>query len=292
MNEVVLQNSDLKLVIDAKKGGCVTSFKYRNVMGLHNVFRDASGIDDVNDSAFFPLAPFASRVQLVRFQWNGETANLTPNFGNEPHALHGQAWQLPWHVKSSSTHSATLVFDFKNGDWPWDYSLELVYSLIGSELHITLTLQNNALTQMPSGLGLHPFFDIDEDTIVKVDASTMWEVDDTLLPTIIKKSPQHVNSSSGILASRLLIDNVLINDTNERVITWPNRGFKANIASTGCPFTVMYRPDNATFLCVEPISHSTNALNLEKKAAIAAGVIPLAPGEQHQVTMTLKMCNL
>lgn len=289
MNEVVLENKHSRLVVAPMMGACVKSFKYIHEEQWFDVFRDTTDVDEVNNSACFPLAPFASRVQNGKFSWNNKNVELVPNFLPQLHALHGQAWQSQWSVVSKTTDTLCLSFEYKDGDWPWDYSLELIYTLGESTLMMTLTVKNLGESEMPSGLGIHPFFDIDDNTTIKVDASTMWQVDDTLLPTNVESAPSGINSDVGIMAHKLLIDNVLINDSNEREIIWTNRGIKAKISSTGCPYTVLYRPLSADFLCMEPISHSTNALNLDEMTAIAAGVKPLAPNDEHHVSMTIAL---
>lgn len=289
MNEIVLENQHTRLTVDPRLGACAKSFTCKIDEQWVDVFRDANHADMVNDSACFPLAPFASRVQDGVFSWQGRDVQLAPNFLPQRHALHGHSWQAPWLVVNQSADKLCLSFDYKNGDWPWDYSIELMYQLIGSTLTMSLRLKNLSSSEMPSGLGFHPFFDIDDNTSIKVDASTMWQVDETVLPTTITDSPRGINRGSGVMAHELLIDNVLINDSTSREIVWADRGLKANIESTGCPYTVLYRPPNANFLCVEPISHCTNALNLEEAAAIAAGVKPLAPHEKHQVTMSIAL---
>jgi len=289
MNEVVLENRQCRVVVDPTLGACVKSFKYFHKERWFDVFREASGVDSVNDSSCFPLAPFASRVRNGQFIWNEQVVSLAPNFLPQRHALHGQAWQSSWSIVSHTAEQLNLSFSYNNGDWPWDYSLELIYQLKDNELKMSLTVKNLADNDMPSGLGLHPYFDLDDNTTIKVDASTMWQVDDTLLPTSVENAPDGINSDDGVSTHHLVIDNVLINDSNEREITWADRGFKANIASTGCPYTVLYRPSKAKFLCIEPISHSTNALNLNEVAAIKAGVKPIAPHDKHQITMTVSL---
>jgi len=289
MNEVVLENRHCRIVVDPTLGACVKSYKYLHNEQWFDVFRDASGVDSVNDSSCFPLAPFASRVRNGQFSWNEQLINLPPNFLPQPHALHGQAWQSKWSVVSQTAEQLNLSFSYNDGDWPWDYSLELIYQLNENALEMSLTVKNLGSNEMPSGLGLHPYFDIDNNTSIKVDASTMWQVDETLLPTSVERSPVGINSTNGVKAHDLIIDNVLINDSNTREITWEDRGFKANVASTGCPYTVLYRPSKANFLCVEPISHSTNALNLDEISAMDAGVKPIAPFDKHQITMTVSL---
>lgn len=293
MSTIELSNGSLSLIIDPSLGACVKAFHWHSNNTVVDIFRDASQVSDVNESSCFIMAPFASRVQDGRFNWRHHDIQMPPNFLPQLHTLHGQAWQNQWHVVEKTPLLATLAFNYGEGDWPWNYCVRLCYELIDKNLHMTLAITNLDDKPMPAGLGFHPFFSIDDNTRLTVNAKTMWQVDDEILPIGIQHAPTGINDKGGVLASDLVIDNVLINDLvpvdGVSEICWLSKGIKADIASEGCDYTVLYRPDGAKFMCVEPISHCINALNLPDEDAIKHGVVELQSGEAHQITMTIAL---
>lgn len=289
MSDVILNNGQLQLVVCPQIGGAVRQFTLNAQGQNHLVFRDSINAQDIHGMAFFPLAPFASRVQDGRFSWDDKSVVLTPNLPPEPHALHGKAWQSQWQVKSQTEDCLVLVYKHSSDEWPWDYEVELCYELVDLTLNLTLTTTNHSDSEMPSGLGLHPYFAINEHTRVKVAASKMWQMDETLLPIGKTDSPAELLSEQGAVASDMIIDNVLINDSVDHEVVWTDSGIRAKLSSTGCNYTVMYRPPAGDFICIEPISHCANALTMAKDKAIKHGITPLAPGASHRISKKIEL---
>ena len=292
MNNLVIKNSHLTLSVAPDIGASVRSFTYERQGTTYNVFRNSGQANTVNDMSCFALAPFASRVQHGKFEWNGHDVQLAANFPPEPHALHGFAWQRPWQVKSQSETAIDLRLEHVSDDWPWSFVVELRYELIDLCLNMTLTTTNLSDTEMPSGLGLHPFFDIDDNTKVKVDAQQMWQMNEQVLPIGFTQSPAALLTELGANANELVVDNVLINDSDRHEIVWHDRGFKADLRSSGCPYTVLYRPEDGPFFCIEPISHCANALTMAREEALRYGVKPLASGECHTISQSIILSDL
>lgn len=292
MNDLVIKNNHLTLSVAPDVGASVRSFTYERQGTTYNVFRNSGQASSVNDMSCFALAPFASRVQHGKFEWNSRDVQLAANFPPELHALHGFGWQRPWQVKSHSESAIDLRLEHASGDWPWGFVVELRYELIGLRLDMTLTTTNLSDAEMPSGLGLHPFFDIDANTKVKVDAPQMWQMNEQVLPIGFTNSPAALLSEMGANANELVVDNVLINDSDRHEIVWQDRGFKADLRSSGCPYTVLYRPAGGQFLCIEPISHCANALTMTREEALDHGVTPLEHGESHTISQSIVLSDL
>ena len=292
MNDLVIKNNHLTLSVVPAIGASVRSFTYQRQDTTYNVFRNSAQASCVNDMSCFPLAPFASRVQHGKFEWNSLDVQLSANFPPELHTLHGFAWQQSWQVKSHSETALELILEHTSGDWPWDFVVELRYELIGLRLDMTLTTTNLSDAEMPSGLGLHPFFDIDDNTKVRVDAPKMWQMNEQVLPVGFTQSPAALLTELGANANELVVDNVLINDSDRHEIVWHDRGFKADLRSSGCPYTVLYRPEDGQFFCIEPISHCANALTMGREEALNYGVKPLLHGESHIISQSIILSDL
>ena len=72
--------------------------------------------------ASFPLVPFSGRVRDGHFTFAGRDISLPRNFGDSPHAIHGNAWKLPWKVIGHDSSTISMVLDHQRGDdWPFAY---------------------------------------------------------------------------------------------------------------------------------------------------------------------------
>jgi aldose 1-epimerase len=93
-----LAAGDYRLVLQAKLGGSVATFHWRD----KPVFRPACG-PSVLDTACFPLAPFSNRIAHGRFSFGGREVALAPNFpdSDHPHPLHGFGWLAAWETPIS-----------------------------------------------------------------------------------------------------------------------------------------------------------------------------------------------
>ena len=61
-------------------------------------------------SGCYPLVPYSGRLGYRRFKWLGQEHRTAANFDDNPHSVHGVAWQRPWEVASSSATEACMVF--------------------------------------------------------------------------------------------------------------------------------------------------------------------------------------
>jgi aldose 1-epimerase len=121
---ITLRNGGAELDLLPEIGGAVSRF----AIGGRDVLRAApADTKDILQTACFPLFPFANRIANGVFGFAGEQTHLAHNFGDHPHALHGQGWQSAWEVQSSAGSAATLVFEHAARDWPWDYAVHQTF---------------------------------------------------------------------------------------------------------------------------------------------------------------------
>src|SRR5215813_9076472 len=75
---LVLQHDGMRLVLAPRLGGSIREFKWRG----EDVLRPASAGagDDPFQMACFPMVPFANRVAHGRFDFDGRTVRLLPNW--------------------------------------------------------------------------------------------------------------------------------------------------------------------------------------------------------------------
>jgi aldose 1-epimerase len=264
-------------------GGAIARF----AVGGIDILRPApAGTHDVLQTGCFPLVPFANRIANGTFAFAGETIRLPRNFGDHPHALHGQGWQSAWTVRAQATGSAVLSFDHPAGDWPWDYAAEQAFSLEPDALRIDLTVINRSARAMPLSLGFHPYFPRSPQTVIRAEVAGVWLADATCIPTA-PAGPAHflALSSDASLAGAPFVDHCHFGWRGSAIIDQPGRTLHLS-ASPELAFLHLYVPQNAGFFCVEPVSAMPDAFNRNAPAALT-GQRAIAPGDSLCATMSL-----
>ena len=216
---------------------------------------------DPHAMACFPLLPYANRLGHRRFHWFGADYHLTPNFGDNPHTLHGVGWQRAWTVVETGPGSIVLHLDHRpDGSWPFAFQARVGYSLSDHGLTVTIALTSRHDAPAPAGIGLHPYFPKAHDPSLRFRAAAAWVNGADALPSChgpIAADWQH-HEPRRIAESRL--DNCFTG--------WDGTAdIHAGPASLRIEATAAFRqlqvftPSWADFFCVEPVSHLPDAIN-------------------------------
>ena len=280
-----LSSAEGELVLAPKQGGCVSAFRWKG----HDILRPLGVPHDraaPTDYAAFPLFPFSGRIENARFTFEGTAHALTPNFAPEPHAIHGNAWQSSWHAKDASENSVRLVFEHDGPDWPWAYRAEQVFTLTNNGLIAELVLTNLSEQNMPGGIGWHPYFPRG-DAILTADVSAVWLSGADMIPA----APQPLTAETDLNQLRnvdqLRLDNAFSAGAQGSKIHWPEESLSVVMtASDTLRHLVVFTPQGEDFFCVEPVSHSPNAINNDQPQSVT-GLQILKPGESLSGTISL-----
>ncbi|WP_226781574.1 hypothetical protein [Oceaniglobus trochenteri] len=209
----------------------------------------------------YPLFPYHGRMGNAAFPWDGGQARLAAHPDAAPHSLHGPAHRTPWEVDDHGTDRATLRCLYAaDEDWPWSFEARQVFRLDETGLSVTLEIINRDHRDMPAGVGWHPYFPRAE-TIVS-DARWQWPHDDDGLPTGERHRPGPLQAATSSLSGWGYVDLALSGGAKLRIT-----------APVGMDHLVIH--DNPRgYTCVEPVSHLTNAPNMDAAPQMAR----LAPG--------------
>jgi aldose 1-epimerase len=285
--QVTLQNSDAKLTVSPSLGGAILAFDVELSGQLVSILRNSVNASSVLESSNFPLVPYSNRIKHGCFDWQNQTIKLPLNHLPEKHSIHGHGWQSSWDIIEKSNNTLTIQYCHNADDWPFSYTAEQVFTLHDKTLTIELSLKNTSSTEMPAGLGFHPYFTRTDKTSLKCSPQKMWTVDDECLPIELVDAPDEMNSSMGLKINQQSFDNVFTQSLGDITIHWPEWRAKANISTTGnCKFMVLYNPKDKGFFCVEPVTHCTDAINMTSKGIKNTGVRSL----KSQEIMTISMC--
>jgi aldose 1-epimerase len=125
---------------------------------------------------------------------------------------------------------------------------------------ITLVLTNRAKEPMPAGLGLHPYFRRRPETELRFEAGHVLLTGAEPLPTGVEGPAGHfADFAGGAPLPAETIDHCFT--------TWHGHAAlrdelgTTSIAAEGTPHLHLYAPADGSALCLEPVTHTPDALN-------------------------------
>jgi len=272
---VTLKAHDFALTLSPDVGGSVVSLTHHDEHILRPAEPDTR---ERLEMAAFPLVPFSGRIENGCFEFQGRNVQLPANLPPEPHAIHGQGWELKWDVAARSEDAVTLILAHPAGDWPWAYESLQTFTLMPDGLHVELRVTNQSDTPMPAGLGWHPYFPRG-DALLTCDVTGYWPNTHDYVPSDLLTPEGMTDLSAAKRVDDLALDNAFQGGGGPACIVWPDRKLSVEItASKTLSHWIIYTPPGQSFFCAEPVSHAPNALNMEGGPE-AGGMTVLAPYE-------------
>ncbi|WP_322049541.1 aldose 1-epimerase [Paraburkholderia sp. J67] len=255
---------------------------------LRPATREAIDARDPLGMASFPLMPYCNRIRDGRFRFEGEMIDLPSGTGALRHALHGHAWRRPWRVESQAANTVTLHFAHeapahgKEG-WPFSYEARQSITLDEAGLSVRLWARNLGTRTMPFGFGHHPYYPKTPGTRLSARVRAMWEIDAEVLPVSLSAHPAVDALEHGLIVDDFDLDNNFSGWRREALIEWPDEGRRLTLRA-GAPldFFVLYSAQGLPWFCAEPVSNTTDWLNLQLDGLagrLDVGGAALAPGE-------------
>lgn len=283
----------LCLQFNPQLGGAITAYYALEGGRRIDLMRPAPESGDVTvlDVSSFPLTPFSNRIAQGRFGMNGTIYPVGPNFRDEPHPNHGDGWTSEWTLESKKDNSATLSLESgpKPGT-PYIYRAQQTFTLGDDYLDIDMTIENKGKETLPFGLGHHPYFNKDDDTVLQANLTHVWD-SEMMIPTTLRAVPTEWDFSKGRRLSDQVgapvngfggndyIDGCFQGWDRKAEVRWPSKNAAVKISADEIySHFVIYVPQN-NFICAEPVSHATDAFNLADRGEKNVGFRTLAPGE-------------
>ncbi len=295
---LTLRRGSVECLLSPRQGGSIARLTFQApeeqaTDGPVNLLRPASDWALRNGSAgdmgCFPLVPFSNRIAAGYFRFDGEDIRLPLNMGGCPHAIHGHGWQAAWTAQDIEDGAARMVHRHKaDAGWPWRYSAEQAVTVEKDGLTVAITLTNEDRRPMPAGIGLHPYFPKPPGTRLTARVDGVWLNDPTVLPAQHAPLPTAWAFPDGVDMDTTVLDNGFTGWDGQAALAWPSLGLRLTMETAG-PFghLVIYAPQGENYLCVEPVSHMTDAVN--RGADPTAGLRTLRPDESLKGTMRLRV---
>lgn len=289
---VALTCGAMRALVAPHVGGSIAAFYDEGDDGaaafhwLRPATRAALDAEDPLGMASFPLMPYCNRIRDGRFRFEGEMIDLPSGTGALRHALHGHAWRRPWTVEAHDATSVTLHFLHEphaphdaHAGWPFRYEARQQITLDETGLSVRLWARNLAARPMPFGFGHHPYYPRLPGTRIAARVRAMWEIDAEVLPVSLNAHPAVDALQAGLTLDDFELDNNFSGWRREALIEWPRAGRRLMLrASAPLDYFVLFSPAGLPYFCAEPVSNTTDWLNLRATRLDVGGTV-LAPGE-------------
>ena len=271
-----LAAGELRLALRPDLGGCIAGLW----LGPLPVLRSTAPQELARSrlSGCYPLAPYSNRLGFRRFRWLGEDHTTQPNFDDNPHSVHGVAWQRPWTVLGSDGGQAELAYEHEgDAHWPFAFAARQRFELSEGSLTARLSVTNRAAVAQPVGLGWHPYFPKRTRSRLHIELTDRWEPDASGLPT-----RKHAQAGIDGDIAHMDFDNCFEGWRGDAHIR--DEKMRLSLRSS-LPYLVVFTPQTKPYYCVEPVSHVSNAIHFADP--LAHGLRKLAPEETFEAWMTL-----
>ena len=216
---------------------------------------------------------------------------------------HGFARRKPFTVTAQSDASVTFQLD---GDaetraiYPFDFTLEVVFTLAGSSLTVTAILANHGAVPMPASIGFHPalrwplpfsqpraahrlLFDADEPAPVRrIDAEGLLKPDPVATPVV---------GAQLALRDELFVDDALIFDalSSRGVQYGADEGPQLKVEFADFPTLGVWSKPGAGFICIEPWQGSSDPEGFVGDIRDKPGIVMVEPGHARQQAMSITL---
>jgi aldose 1-epimerase len=273
---LILRAGDWEAELRPETGGSLSALRKGGVEVLRTM---PEGSASPLDAACFPLVPYCNRIADGRFTWQGREVRLPQNFAPETSSLHGFGWESAWDVASLADFKCAMDHRHDHGAWPWAYEAQQRVRLGARGLALSMDVTNRSNEVMPCGLGFHPYFRRRPETRVRFASGGMVEVDDALLPTgEISPPGRFANWQGGARLPSTLVDHCFTGWDGTATIE-DDLG-TITLTARGASCLHLYAPADGSALCLEPVSHTPDALNRD-----AAAMTAVPPGCSATMTM-------
>jgi aldose 1-epimerase len=256
------------------------------------------------------LFPFPNRLRHGRYTWDGAVHQVPVSASG--HAIHGLVRDQAFTLASvqDGELAAALTCSISAADvagaasaYPFDFMLELTYTLDHRGLRTQATVLNLGATPMPFGLGFHPYFRAPlgaggrrADCRVQLWAPCVWETDGDLLPTGAlvpvpdaldpRGYPALGDTALDTFFTRLALDDPGAGCWSSRLLD-PTVGIEiVVVADAAFREAVIFAPPARSVVSIEPYTCVADALNLNDRG-IDSGLLVLGPGDRWSAGYTI-----
>ena len=276
---ITLEAGEATLALDPDTGGAIAALAWRGTALLRPVSDPRLAAQRGRAVGAYPLIPFANRIAWGRFGWDGVVHQLARNFGDHPHAIHGNAWMRRWTVGEHAAARARLSLDHVPPhdpvqEWPFAYHAEQLFELAPESLRVTMSVQNCDRRAWPAGIGLHPYVARPPGASLRFGARAVWTTDADSLPDRLVPVPEPEDFAEAREIGPVEIDACYVGWDGWADLAAPDHPTVEIQAVGPLGHLQVYTPSGRDYVGLEPVSHMPDAVN----RASDTGLCVLQPG--------------
>lgn len=270
---ITIENGRQRLRLAPGLGGAVAAWDWKLGDAWSPLLRAWDGVsEDRYCLACFPLVPWSNRITEGGFEHDGVFHAIRPNRIGEKYPIHGDGWLQPWQVAEQTADRVKLSLQSDCFDRnPYRYRGTETFTLLPDGLQIDLTATHLGEKSLPYGLGLHPYFMRNAQTLLQAKAEGVWLSGDDPIPVkLTTEFPATWDYNKPALLEGPMIDNCFTGWNGKAAITYPDRGIVLTMHMLDCNgYSLMYRPPGGNFFCFEPITHPIDAFHMPDKPGLS-----------------------
>jgi aldose 1-epimerase len=265
VDEYALCAGKLRLGVVPELGGAVSFLSFlrrgRSIDVLRRSEPEALRTAGSSQAAMFPMIPFANRLRDNNLAVGTQVVQVRPNVPGQALCLHGDSWLGAWKVLDHGPEH--LVIEFRSHDerWPYRYTAEQAFVLSDTRLDVRLRVTNDG-ESLPFGLGAHPYFPRDPDTMVRFAAQSVWLEGTDFLPTVTVSPSQVAAFDSAVVLPDQRLNHCYDGWAGEALIVHPQRGLSVRMTADPLFGSLMvFTPCDRPYFALEPQSHTSGAFS-------------------------------
>lgn len=235
------------------------------------------------------LFPIVGTLKDNTYTYNGKQYTMT---------RHGFARDNHFAVKEHDSRS--VIFSLRSNEetkkqFPFDFELELKYTLKDTSLFLDYTIKNNGSADMPFSIGAHPAFALPGNF---EDYSLQFEKDEALVSSqlendLISDKTVTIAANEGELPlSYPLFENdaLIFKTLQSNTVEIKKAGIPfLKVAYEDFPHLGIWTKQNAPFLCIEPWQGYSDSFTGNGNFTDKEGIILLNPGKEFSAGFSIQI---
>lgn len=228
------------------------------------------------------LLPYPNRLRDGRYTHEGKTYQFELTAAATHNSIHGIGKEAPMHVDSVWTKpneaGLTCSWQYKGAHaaYPFPFTAKITIILRdcpdsssgGANFEMTMAFQNDSTSEIPVGLGWHPYFKMSEksnDSSLQMPDCQLISIDERMLPTGEKTDFEAFKTLTPIKESTLDNGFFIKNQThNAETILASEQGKLTFWQETGPQkwnFLQVFTPPHRKSVAIEPMTCNIDAFN-------------------------------
>jgi aldose 1-epimerase len=266
-------------------GACLLDLRFSNISVLDGYATPEELVAN-KWSKNIILLPYPNRLRDGRYVHEGKTYQFDLTNAATQNSIHGFGKDAPmtvdkvWVKKNGAGLRCVWKYDGHHAAYPFPFTADVTMILRGGQFEMDMTIYNDGATEIPVGLGWHPYFKMSEksnDSSLKMPDCQLIGIDDRMLPTGEKtkfnKFKRLTRIKEATLDSGFFINNqtenaeTVLASEQGRLTFWQETGHQK------WNFLQVFTPPHRKSVAIEPMTCNIDAFNN------GDGLVMLKPSE-------------